>query len=86
MQITELGIPAWQLLADKLGTDVATAQDMVTKRMVDSQMALDALVSGMESRYGGMMAQQSSTVLGTWSNLMDGIGQVASQTGLSLRP
>lgn len=84
MQITELGIPAWQLLADKLGTDVATAQDMVTKRMVDSQMALDALVSGMESRYGGMMAQQSSTVLGTWSNLMDGIGQVASQTGLAI--
>ena len=47
MQITELGIPAWQLLADKLGTDVATAQDMVTKSMVDSQMALDALVGGM---------------------------------------
>lgn len=84
MQITELGIPAWQLLADKLGTDVATAQDMVTKRMVDSQMALEALVSGMESRYGGMMEQQSSTILGTWSNLMDGLGQVASQTGLAI--
>ena len=84
MQITELGIPAWQLLADKLGTDVATAQDMVTKRMVDSQMALDALVSGMESRYGGMMEQQSSTILGTWSNLMDGLGQVASQAGLAI--
>lgn len=84
MQITELGIPAWQLLADKLGTDVATAQDMVTKRMVDSQMALDALVSGMENRYGGMMEQQSSTILGTWSNLMDGLGQVASQAGLAI--
>lgn len=84
MQITELGIPAWQLLADKLGTDVAAAQDMVTKRMVDSQMALDALVSGMESRYGGMMEQQSGTILGTWSNLMDGLGQAASQTGLAI--
>ena len=84
MQITELGIPAWQLLADKLGTDVATAQDRVTKRMVDSQMALDALVSGMEGRYGGMMEQQSGTILGTWSNLMDGLGQVASQAGLAI--
>lgn len=84
MQITELGIPAWQLLADKLGTDVAKAQEMVTKRMVDSQMALDALVSGMETRYGGMMNQQSSTVLGTWSNLMDGLGQVAAQAGIAI--
>ena len=84
MQITELGIPAWQLLADKLGTDVAGAQDMVTKRMVDSKMALEALVSGMEANYGGMMAQQSSTILGTWSNLMDGIGQVTSQAGLKI--
>ena len=84
MQITELGIPAWQLLADKLGTDVATAQDMVTKRMVDSQMALDALVGGMENRYGGMMEQQSGTIIGTWSNLMDGLGQLASHTGLAI--
>lgn len=84
MQLTELGIPAWQMLAEKLGTDVAGAQDMVTKRMVDSKTALEALVRGMEASYGGMMEQQSSTILGTWSNLMDGIGQVASQAGLQI--
>ena len=66
MQITELGIPAWQLLADKLNTDVAGAQEMVTRRMVDSKMALDALVGGMEQNYGGMMEQQSGTILGAW--------------------
>lgn len=84
MQLTELGIPAWQMLAEKLGTDVAGAQDMVTKRMVDSKMALDALVGGMENNYGGMMEQQSGTILGTWSNLMDGLGQTASQAGLQI--
>lgn len=84
MQLTELGIPAWQMLAEKLGTDVAGAQDMVTKRMVDSKTALEALVGGMEASYGGMMEQQSNTILGTWSNLMDGIGQVASQAGLQI--
>lgn len=84
MQITELGIPAWQLLADKLNTDVAGAQEMVTRRMVDSKMALDALVGGMEQNYGGMMEQESGTILGAWSNLMDGIGQVASQAGLQI--
>lgn len=81
-QLTELGIPAWQMLADVLKTDVGTAQDMVTKRMIDSKTALDALVGGMEERYGGMMAEQSKTILGAWSNLMDGIGQVASNLGM----
>ena len=84
MQITELGIPAWKMLAEYLGTDVATAQDMVTKRMVDSQMALQALVGGMEGRYAGMMDAQSKTILGSWSNLMDGVEQVAMQTGLAI--
>lgn len=84
MQITELGIPAWQMLAQYLGTDVATAQDKVSKGMVDSQMALEALVGGMESRYAGMMDAQSKTVLGAWSNLMDGVEQTAMQTGLAI--
>ena len=84
MQITELGIPAWKMLAEYLGTDVATAQDMVTKRMVDSQMGLQALVGGMEGRYAGMMDAQSKTILGSWSNLMDGVEQVAMQTGLAI--
>ena len=84
MQITELGIPAWQMLAQYLGTDVATAQDKVSKGMVDSQMALEALVGGMESRYAGMMDAQSKTVLGAWSNLMDGVEQTTMQAGLAI--
>ena len=84
MQVTELGIPAWQMLAEYLGTDVAEAQDKVSKGMVDSQMALEALVGGMESRYAGMMDAQSKTVLGAWSNLMDGVEQTAMQTGLAI--
>lgn len=84
MQVTELGIPAWQMLAQYLGTDVAEAQDRVSKGMVDSQMALEALVGGMESRYAGMMDAQSKTVLGAWSNLMDGVEQTAMQTGLAI--
>jgi tape measure domain-containing protein len=84
MQVTELGIPAWQMLAQYLGTDVATAQDRVSRGMVDSQMALEALVGGMESRYAGMMDAQSKTVLGAWSNLMDGVEQTAMQAGLAI--
>ena len=75
LQLTEQGIPAWQMLADTLGTDVATAQEKVTDGAVDSATAIEAVLSGMESRYGGMMEEQSRTVEGLMSNLSDAIEQ-----------
>lgn len=75
LQLTEQGIPAWQMLADTLGTDVATAQEKVTDGAVDSATAIGAVLSGMESRYGGMMEEQSRTVEGLMSNLSDAIEQ-----------
>lgn len=84
MQITELGIPAWQLLAEAMGTSVAEAQDQVTKGAVSSQVALEALVNGMESRYAGLMDQQSKGIEGAWSSMMDGLEQSAAQVGLKI--
>lgn len=84
LQLTEAGIPAWQMLADKIGTSVPQAMDMVTKGMVDAQTGLQALVGGMQERFGGMMDQQSQTVMGAWSNMMDGLSQSAIALGLQL--
>lgn len=75
LQLTEQGIPAWQMLADTLGTDVAEAQQMVTDGAVDSARAIDALISGMEARYGGLMEAQSQTLTGLASNLVDALTQ-----------
>ncbi|RZS80186.1 tape measure domain-containing protein [Motilibacter rhizosphaerae] len=77
-QLTEAGIPAWQMLADKLGTNVAGAMDKVTKRQVDSKTAMDAFMSGMEKSYGGMMDKQSHTVQGMISNIKDASGLAAA--------
>lgn len=84
LQLTEAGIPAWKMLADTIGTDIPTAMDKVTKGQVDAQTGLTALVSGMESRFAGLMAQQSTTISGSWSNLMDGLEQSATQVGLRI--
>lgn len=81
LQLTEAGIPAWQMLADKIGTSVPQAMDMVSKGAVDAQTGLQALVGGMEEKFGGMMAQQSQTITGTWSNMMDGLSQSAIAVG-----
>ena len=84
LQLTEAGIPAWQMLADKIGVSVPEAMDMVTKGMVDAQTGISALVSGMSQKFGGMMEQQSQTIQGTWSTMMDGLEQTAGQVGIRL--
>lgn len=84
MQITELGIPAWKMLADAMGISIAEVQDQVSKGAVDSQTALEALVSGMETKYSGLMDQQSKGIGGAWSAMLDGLEQSAAQTGLRI--
>lgn len=79
MQLTENGIPAWQLLADKIGVSVPEAMALVEKRAVSSSVAVAALTEGMEKRYGGMMEKQSHTFSGLLSNLQDTFQQIAGK-------
>ena len=75
LQLTEAGIPAWEYLARAIGTDTAGAMDAVTKGAVTASEGIDAIVSGMENDFGGMMEEQSKTVEGLFSNLSDAIEQ-----------
>jgi tape measure domain-containing protein len=84
MQLTETGIPAWKMLADQIGVSVPEAMDMVSKGAIDAATGITALVSGMEQSFGGMMDQQSETISGIWSTLMDGLEQSAAQVGLQI--
>lgn len=74
LQLAEAGIPAWDALASKLGVDVATAQDMVSKGQVkvnDLFAALEERAGPAMQRVAGMMEQQSQSLLGLWSTLKD---------------
>ena len=84
MQLNETGIPAWKMLADQIGVSVPEAMSMVSKGAIDAATGITALVSGMEQSFGGMMDQQSQTISGTWSTLMDGLEQSAAQVGLQI--
>lgn len=77
MQLTEAGIPAWQFLADAIGTDVAGAMDAVSKGAVSADVAIGALVEGMNTKFGGMMEKQSTTFGGLLSTLKDTFTQVS---------
>lgn len=75
LQLTEAGIPAWEYLAEAIGTDTAGAMEAVSSGAVDAQTGIDALTAGMERDFGGMMESQSKTVAGLMSNLSDAIQQ-----------
>lgn len=71
MQLTEAGIPAWEMLAQKIGVSIPEAMKMVTKGSVDADTAIAAVVAGMNTKFGGMMAKQATTFGGLWSTIMD---------------
>jgi tape measure domain-containing protein len=85
-QLAEAGIPAWNILAKTLNTDVAGAMAAVEKRTVMAAEAIPALLTGINTKFGGMMEAQSKTLLGQWSNLEDAISFTLTDIGTSLAP
>jgi tape measure domain-containing protein len=86
LQLTEAGIPAVKILAAQYHKTVPEMQAMISKGEILSDKAIPKLVAGMEKGtkttkgFGGMMAAQSKTLVGQWSNLEDslktGLGNV----------
>jgi|GEM_PF-1382687 len=71
MQLTEAGIPAWDMLAAAVGKSVPEVMKLAEKGLIPANAAIAALLRAMEQRWGGLMAQQMDTVSGATSNLMD---------------
>lgn len=92
LQLAEAGVPAWQMLADAMGTSIPQAMKMAEKGTIDSATGIQAIISGMNSKFGGMMQEQSSTINGMLSNIKDSIGQTMVvigddiTEGLDLKP
>lgn len=85
-QLTEAGIPAWQLLADTLEVDVATAMKMVEDRAVSASVAIPGILQGMNEQYGGLMEQYSTTTLGHIEKLKESATFALQDFGKTLLP
>lgn len=70
LQLQEMGIPANQILQEELGL-TANQVANIGKEGIESGKAIDALLRGMDKRYGGMMQNQSKTAKGMISTLSD---------------
>ncbi len=83
-QLAEAGIPAWDILAHKLGVTVPEAMEMVSEKAVDGATGVAALMEGMGQKFGGLMAEQSKTIEGTLANLHDTVGFIMTDIGREL--
>lgn len=75
LQLAEAGVPAWEMLDNKIGTDIPTAMDKASKGQISAAEGIQAVISGMNSKFGGMMEQQSQTINGIMSNIQDSVTQ-----------
>lgn len=83
LQLAELGIPAYQILAEKLkltGDQVAN----IGNEGISAKTAIDALVAGMNERFPEMMKRQSDTMTGMFSTIKDNMSMIFGGLGEGL--
>lgn len=83
-QIANTGVAAWDMLAQKIGVTVPEAMDMVSKGGIDAQTGINAILEGMDARFGGMMANQEKTILGMWANIQESLSFTLRDIGQNL--
>ncbi|CEP67886.1 Caudovirus, tape measure, N-terminal [Moorella glycerini] len=85
MQLTEIGIPAYDILQKKFGLS-AKQMENLGKAGITADAAIKALVEGMNERFKDMMRNQSVSLLGLWSTIKDTFSmQILYRWGEGLR-
>ena len=82
-QLAQLGVPVKDILAKNLGL---TKEELarIGELGIDANVAIKALIDGMNERFPDMMKKQSETFEGVLSNIKDNIGQAFGLSGLPL--
>lgn len=75
MQLTSVGVTAWDYLAKGMGKTVAEVREMSADGAIAADEAIKHIMNGL-SEYDGMMDKMSNTtVSGLWSNIKDTFSQ-----------
>ena len=78
MQLSEAGIPVWQILAKETGKSVAELQEMGSAGQLLAEDVLPMLVKGMGTEFAGAMEDQSQSFNGLMATFQDQLGMVGS--------
>jgi tape measure domain-containing protein len=76
-QLAEAGIPAYEILAEKLGLTQEQLQSL-GKQAIPASTAINALVEGISERFGGVVTASTTTMRGVISNIKDNALMIAS--------
>lgn len=79
MQLTEAGIPAWEILAKKIGVSIPEAMKLSEKGAIKADIAISGILEGLDLRFGGLMEKQSKSFTGLTSNFNDVMRSLAAQ-------
>lgn len=70
-QLTETGIPAWEILSEAMGKSVAEVMKLSEKGLIPADKAIQDLIDGMNKRFPDMMKKMENTWEGITSTLKD---------------
>ena len=77
-QLTEAGIPAYEILQEKLGLTQDQLKNLA-KNAVPASVAINALVDGINERFGGVAKVSNLTMQGLFANLKDNLLMISSE-------
>ncbi|MBC9786300.1 tape measure protein [Heliobacterium chlorum] len=78
-QLAERGIPAWDLMAEKLGVSKQQLMELSSQGKVMADQAVPALIEAMGTKFSGAMQKQSQTFTGMLSTLRDNTNMLLGQ-------
>lgn len=80
-QLTEVGVPAFKMLADVFGVTTAEIGKMITKGLLPADQAIDGLINQFQRLYGASSAQMATNLSVVTSNLGDFFQQAQQIVG-----
>ncbi len=85
-QLAQAGIPAWEMLAQAIGKTSSEAMKLAENRATPAAVAIEALIGGMERRFGGLSKVMMQTLPGALTNLVDVLQMAGMKLGEVLAP
>ncbi|MCW2278741.1 tape measure protein [Heliophilum fasciatum] len=75
-QLAERGIPAWDLMAQKMGMSKQQLMDLSSQGKIMAEQAVPALIDAMGTKFAGAMDKQSQSFKGMLSTLSDNVNML----------
>jgi len=71
LQLTEAGIPAWEILSKKMGKSTQEVMKLSEKGLIPASQAIEMLIDGMNERFPNMLQKQASSLDGLKNQIVE---------------